>query len=113
MNLSLADHDSGFYWYEENNISGWLFQFKFHLRKVGGHVVLNQPRPADVDVAGDPIPLNAQQQRALVDQQVEYDKMDYTPYSELIKACCANPKTKNLTETGCFNTAFDILHRLR
>ena len=30
-----------------------------------------------------------------------------------MKACRANPKTKNLTETGGFNTAFDILRRLR
>ena len=30
-----------------------------------------------------------------------------------MKACRANPKTKKLTKTGGFNTAFDILHHLR
>ena len=113
MNTSSAEHDPGFPWFEENNFNGWLIQFKAHLRKVGAHVVLNQSRPADVDAAGVPIPMNAQQRRALVDQQAGYDKLDNIAYSELMKAFRANPKTKNLTETGGFNTTFDILHRLR
>ena len=76
-------------------------------------MVLSQSRAADIDAAGIPIPMNAQQRRALIDQQTEYDKLDNIAYSELMKACRANPNTKNLTETGGFNTAFGILHRLR
>ena len=57
-------------------------------------MVFNQPRPDDVDAAGVSIPMNAQQQRALVDQQIEYDKLENIAYSELMKACRANPKTK-------------------
>ena len=55
--------------------------------------------------AGVSISMNAQQRRAPVDQQTEYDKLDNIAYSELMKACRVNPKTKNLTETGSFNTA--------
>ena len=82
MNSSSVENDPGFPWFEENNFNGWLIQFKAHLRKVGAHVVLDQPRPADVDAAGVPIPMNAQQRRALlIDQQTEYDKFDNIAYS--------------------------------
>ena len=113
MNTSSVKHDPGFPWFEENDFNGWLIQFKAHLLKVGAHVVLDQPRPADVDAAGVPIPMNAQQRSALIDQQAEYDKLDNIAYSDLMKARRANPKTKNLTETGVstrlliFSTVFD------
>ena len=51
--------------------------------------------------------MNAQQRRALVDQQSKYDKLDIFAYCELI--CRANPKTKNRTKAGNFNPAFDFL----
>ena len=86
MNVSSAEHDPGFPWFEENNFNCWLIQFKAHLRKVGAHVVLNQSRPADVDAAGVPIPM-----KDLIDRQTEYDKLDNIAYSELMKACRANP----------------------
>ena len=70
MNVSSAEHDPGFPWFEENYFNDWLIQFNAHLRKVGAHVVLNQSRPANVDAAGVPIPMNTQQQRALIDQQM-------------------------------------------
>ena len=44
-------------------------------------MVLNQPRPADVDATEVPISMNAEQQRALVDQQTVYDKLDDIAYS--------------------------------
>ena len=41
INVSIAEHDPGFPWFEENNFNGWLIQFKAHLRKVGAHVLLD------------------------------------------------------------------------
>ena len=69
MNTSSAEHDPGFLWFEESNFNGSLIQFKAQLRNVGAHVAINQSRPAEVDAAGVPIPMNAQQRRALIDQQ--------------------------------------------
>lgn len=104
---------AGFPWFEENNFSGWLIQFKAHLRKVGAHLILDQPRPKDVDANGVPIPMNAQQRRVYETSLTDYDKFDNIAYSELMKACRINPKTKNLSETGGFATAHDLLVRLR
>ena len=115
MNQSSSDNDSsaGFPWFEERNYPGWLIQFKAHLRKTGSHFVLDNPRPDDLDANGVPQVLTNQQRRALETQQSEYDKADNIAYSELMKALRLNPKTKNLSETGVFNTAFELLTRLR
>ena len=53
--------DAGFPWFEEQNFTGWLVQFRAHLRKSGAHVVLDWPRPSHLDAQGNPIPMNAQQ----------------------------------------------------
>lgn len=104
---------AGFPWFEENNFSGWLIQFKAHLRKVGAHLILEQERPKDIGPNGEPLQMNAQQRRAYEVSLAEYDKLDNIAYSELMKACRLNPKTKNLSETGGFATAHDLLVRLR
>ena len=38
--------------------------------------------------------LNAAQRRVLGKQQAKYDKLDNIAYSDLMKACRLNPKTK-------------------
>ena len=43
------ESDAGFPWLEEQNFTGWLVQFRAHLRKAGAHVVLDRPRPSDLD----------------------------------------------------------------
>ena len=106
---SSVDHDSGFPWFEQNNFNGWLVQFKAHLRKTKSHFVLETPRPRDKDAQGNPIQLTAAERRVIQ----EYDEADNIAFSELMKSCRLNPRTKNLAETGGFNTAFDLLTRLR
>jgi hypothetical protein len=109
-----SEKDLGFPWFEDQNFSGWLIQFKAHLRKTNSHKVLEEPRPTEeVDEDGDPIPMN-QAQRQRFQREVEaYDELDNIAFSELMKACRLNPKTKNLCETGGFETAYDLLTRLK
>ena len=107
------ESDAGFPWCEEQNFTGWQVQFRAHLRKAGAHVVLDRPRPSDLDAQGNYIPMNAQQRRTFHDEVAEYDRLDNIAFSELMKACRQNVKVKNLSETGEFNTAFDLLQRLR
>ena len=107
------ESDAGFPWFEEQNFTGWLVQFRAHLRKAGAHVVLDRPRPSDLDAQGNPIPMNAQQRRTFNDEVAEYDRLDNIAFSELMKACRQNVKVKNLSETGEFNTAYELLQRLR
>ena len=76
-------------------------------------MVFDRPRPSDLDAQGNPIPRNAQQRRTLNDEVAEYDRLDSIAFSDLIKACRQNVKVKNLSETGEFNTAFELLQRLR
>ena len=42
-----------------------------------------------------------------------YKEKDRIAYSHIMRACRINPKTKNLTETGNFQTGHEILQRLR
>lgn len=111
--MSTSEIDSGFPWFEEKNFAGWLIQFKAHLRKTGSHVALDRPRPSDKDQAGVPIPMNAAQRRAYEQECAEYDGKDNVAFSDLMKACRVNPRTKHLSETGGFQTAYDLLQRLR
>ena len=53
------------------------------------------------------------QRRTFNDEVAEYDRLDNIAFSELMKACRQNVKVKNLSETGEFNTAYDLLQRLR
>ena len=107
------ESDAGFPWFEEQNFTGWLVQFRAHLCKAGAHVVLDRPRPSDLDAQGNPIPMNAQQRRTFNDEVAKYNRLDNIAFSELIKACRQNVKAKNLSETGKFNTAYELLQRLR
>jgi hypothetical protein len=84
-----------------------------YLRKTSSHSVIDRPRPQDTDAAGVPIPMNAAQRRVYEQQCSDYDKMDDIAYSELMKACRRNPRTKHLSETGGFKTAHALLARLR
>ena len=52
------EHDKGFPYFEENNFSGWLVQFKAHLRQFDADEVLEFPIPKDVDANGVPIAMN-------------------------------------------------------
>ena len=56
--------------------------------------------------------MNAQQRRTFNDEVAEYDRLDNVAFSELMKACRENVKVKNLSKTGEFNTAFELLQRL-
>ena len=105
--------DSGFPWFEDQNFSGWLIQFQAHLRKTNSHTVLDHPRPVDVDPNGNPIPMNQAQRTRFQREQDAYDAMDNIAFSELMKACRLNPKTKNLCETGGYKTSFELLARLK
>ena len=44
---STNDHDAGFSWFEPNNFSGWLIQFRAHLRRTNSDFVLDGPPPDD------------------------------------------------------------------
>ena len=37
---SSKESDAGFPWFEKQNFTGWLVQFRGHLRKAGANVVL-------------------------------------------------------------------------
>ena len=110
---SSKDNDVGFPWFEEQNFTGWLVQFRAHLRQSGAHVVLDRPRPSDLDAQGNPIPMNAQQRRTFNDEVAEYDRLDNLAFTDLKKACRQNVKVKNLSKMGEFNTAFELLQRPR
>ena len=58
-------------------------------------MVLDQPRPSDLDAQGNPIPMNAQQRRTFNDEVAEYDRLDNIAFSELMRACRQNVKVKN------------------
>jgi hypothetical protein len=104
----------GFPWFEERNYSGWFIQFKAHLRRTDSLAPLENPRPvAPIDAQGVPVVMNAAQSRALLANQAAYDKADNIAFSELMKACRRNPKTKSLTESGDFNGAFPLITRLK
>lgn len=105
--------DSGFPWFEDQNFSGWLIQFQAHLRKTNSHTVLDHPRPDDVDPNGNPIQMNQAQRQRFQRERDAYDEKDNIAFSELMKACRLNPKTKNLSETGGHKTAFELLARLK
>ena len=93
------ESDAGFPWFEEQNFSGCLVQFRAHLCKAGAHVVLDRPRPSDLDAQGNPIPMNAQQRRTFNDEVAEYDRLDNIALSELMKACRQKVKVKNLCDS--------------
>ena len=57
--------------------------------------------------------MNAQQGRTFNDEVAEYDRLDNIAFSELMRACRQNVKVKNLSETGEFNTVYELLQRLR
>ena len=82
---SSKESDVGFHWFKEQNFTGWLVQFRAHLRKSGAHVVLDRPRPSDLNTQGNPIPMNAQQRRTLNDEVAEYDRLDNITFSDLMK----------------------------
>ena len=103
--MSNSEHDSGFPWFEEKIFSGWFIQMKAHLRKQGAHVAL--------DPNGVPIVQTAAQRRAFDQECIEYDALDNIAFSDLMKACRMNPRTKHLSETGGFQTAYELLQRLR
>ena len=56
--------------------------------------------------------MNAQQRHVFNDDLAEYDCFDNIAFSDLMKAYRQNPKVKSLSETGEFNTAFELLQRL-
>ena len=61
------ESEVGSSWFEVQNFTSCIVQFKAHLLKHGAHVVLERPRPSDLDVQGNHlIPVNAQQCRALL-----------------------------------------------
>ena len=76
-------------------------------------MVLDRPRPSDLDAQGNPIPMNAQQRRTFNDKVAGYGRLDNIAFSNVTKAFGQNLKVKNLSETGEFNTAFGLLQRLR
>ena len=76
-------------------------------------MALDRPRPSDLHAQGNPIPMNAQQRRTFNDEVAEYNRLDNIALSELMTACRQNVKVKNLSETGEFNTAYELLQRLR
>ena len=76
-------------------------------------MALYWPRPTNLNAQENLIPMNAQQRRTLNDEVAKYDRLDNIAFSDLMKACCQNPKVKKLSETGEFDTAFELLQRLR
>lgn len=111
--MSSSDHDSAFPFFEELNFSGWLIQFKAHLRRYDADEVLDTPIPSDLDANGVPIVMNARERQQFDRDLAAYKQKDKIAYPEIMKACYKNPKTKNLCETGGFKTANEILTRLR
>lgn len=110
---NLTDSDKGFPYFEEANFSGWLVQFKAHLRQFDADEVLDSPIPKDTDENGNPIPMNARERAEFNRELADYKAKDRIAYSHIMKACRLNPKTKNLTETGGMKTGHEILLRLR
>jgi len=106
--------NNGFPWFEENNYTGWFIQFKAHLRRTDSLAPIMGARPTPpLDAAGFAIPQNQAMGRAMGTAQAAYDKADNIAFSDLMKACRRNPKTKILTETGDFEGAFALITRLK
>jgi hypothetical protein len=88
-----SSHSLGFPWFEEDNFSGWLIQFKAHLRRSDAVAPVLGPRPAvPLDQQGQPVALDQAQARNLVTNQSVYDKADNVAFSDLMKACRLNAK---------------------
>ena len=115
MSFSDSDQSSSadFPWFEEKNFTGWLVQFRAHLRKTNSHSAIAGPRPSDRDAQDQPLVLTQAERRHLVTSQTQYDAADNIAYSELMKACRLNPKTKTLCESGLHVTAYALLGKLR
>ena len=111
--MSISDHDSAFPFFEELNFTGWLIQFKAHLRRYDADDVLDTPIPTDRDANGVPIVMNARDRQQFDRDLAAYKAKDKIAYPEIMKACYKNLKTKTLCETGGFRTANEILTRLR
>ena len=111
--MSETDFDKGFPYFEENNFSGWLIQFKAMLREFDCDEIIETPIPKDIDANGVPIPMNARERADFVRLLREYKAKDKIAYPRIMKACRLNPKTKSLCETGNLKTANEILVRLR
>ena len=67
------------------SLVSWFVQFKAHSRKTGSHLVLDRPRPSDVDNDGDPIAMTTNERRVFVADQREYDQLDKIAFLELMK----------------------------
>ena len=80
-----------------------LIQVKTHLRQSGAHLVINRLRPKDMDDKGVCRGECFQNSRL-----VSIISLITIDYSELI-----NLETKNLIETGGFNTVHELLQHLR
>ena len=105
---------ASFPWFEEENFTGWFIQFKAHLRRTDSLVAIMGPRPeAPLGADGQPQVLNQAQTRDLTTRQEEYDAADNIAFSDLMKACRKNPRTKNLTESNDFASAWPLMERLR
>ena len=63
-------NNSGFPWFEENKISGWLVQVKAHLHHTDFHVILERSGPDGVDNDG----------KSLVYKRVNMDLITITWY---------------------------------
>mgnify|MGYP001193209918 FL=1 len=107
--MSETDIDRGFPYFEENNFSGWLIQFKAMLREFDCDEIIETPIPKDVDANGAPIVMNARERADYERQLREYKLKDKIAYPKIMKACRTNPKTKSLCETGNLKTANEIL----
>ena len=91
-----------------------LHWFKAHLRRTDSLAPIMGARPTPpLDAAGVAIPQNQAMGRAMGIAQAAYDKADNIAFSDLMKACRRNPKTKILTETGDFEGAFALITRLK
>jgi hypothetical protein len=111
--MSETDFDRGFPYFEENNFSGWLIQFKAMLREFDCDEIIETAIPKDIDANGVPIPMNARERADYERKLREYKEKDKIAYPKIMKACRTNPKTKSLCETGTLTTANEILVRLR
>ena len=89
-----------------------LVQFKAHLRKHGAHVVLERPRPSDLNTQRNSIPMNVQQRRIFNDEPAEYDRFGNIASRSLLRRVNSNPRRKHLGNRE-FYTALKLLQRLR
>lgn len=80
--MPISVHDVGFRWFEERKIR------LSNLGKVGTHLDLDS-------LAGNLIAVNQAQRRINEQQCLDYDKSDNIAYySDLMKTCRLNPRTK-------------------